>query len=149
LTRDIHLSLLSFPFPLHRLLDNMIQLTLAHVSALYGILAHSTLREHKRDTCVPCYWHVPSILPVRHCSVYAKVVTKSRKLRWKTCSTQGEMMHSRFVWMDWKDAFRGIDWRLGLNTTDAFLPSYNLPIHEFAWFALSPILLSDTDCNGK
>ena len=48
--------------------------------------------------------------------VYAKIVTKSRKLRWKACSTQGEMMHSIFVWMTWKDAFQGIDWRLGLNT---------------------------------
>jgi len=45
----------------------MIQLTLPHVSAWYGILAHSTLPEHKRDTCVPWYWHVPSILPGRRC----------------------------------------------------------------------------------
>jgi hypothetical protein len=29
--------------------------------------------------------------------------------------------------MAWKDAFQGIDWRLGLNTRDPFLPSYNLP----------------------
>ena len=111
---------------------------------------HTQHYVNTRETHVyPAIGMCLSILPVRHCSVYSKVVTKSRKLRWKTCSTQGEMMHSRFVWMDWKDAFRGIDWRLGLNTTDAFLPSYNLPIHEFAWFALSPILLSDTDCNGK
>jgi len=68
-------------------------------------------------------------------NVYDKVVTKSRKFRWKTCSTQGEMMHSRFVWMAWKYAFQGIDWRVG-NTRDEFLPSYNLPIQEFGWVAL-------------
>jgi len=82
-------------------------------------------------------------------NVYAKIVTRSRKLIWKTCSTQGEMMHSRFVWMVRKDAFQGTDWMLGLNTTYAFLPSYNVPIQEFAWVALSPILFSDTDCTGK
>ena len=54
-------------------------------------------------------------------NVYAKIVTKSRKLRWKTCSTQGEMMHSIFVWMVWKDAFQVIEWRLGLNTRYAIL----------------------------
>jgi hypothetical protein len=82
-------------------------------------------------------------------NVYAKFVTKSRKLRWKTYSTQGEMMHSTFVWIAWKDAFLGIVWRLGLNTIGASLLSYNLTIQEFAWVALSPSLFSDTDCTGK
>ena len=36
-----------------------------------------------------------------------------------------------------------IDWRQRLNTRDAFLPSYNLPIQEFAWVTLSQILFSD------
>ena len=54
-------------------------------------------------------------------NIYAEIVTKSRKLRWKACSTQGEVMHSIFVWMVWKDAFHRIDWRLELNRGYAIL----------------------------
>jgi hypothetical protein len=33
-------------------------------------------------------------------NVYAKIVTKSRNLRWKACSTQGKMMHAFEIYLD-------------------------------------------------